>query len=507
MKFGQALSVFEAALPEDARRALPRDADQAAGGRRRRCRRRPGARGPGPRARRRTGATSSVEFDDVPAAAASIGQVHRARLARRPRGRGQGPVPGRRPRPCSSDLNQLARIGRLVGPLGARPGRQAAGRRAARPGSREELDYQLEAGSQRALRRGVPTATPTCSCPTCVVDAPTRCWSPSGSTAPRCRGSSPTARQEERDRRRPAAGPLPVLRPGRAGLLHADPHPGNFRLLDGRPARACSTSARSTGCPTACPRRSAGCCERAAPATPTACSSGPARRGLRPARASTSTPDALLDYLDPVRRAVLERRRSRSPRAWLRGQAARVARPALARVPHRAEAQPAAGVPADPPGLARRHRRALPARWHRAAARDDLRPPARHRRVTPASAPGGLSRAGSPPGRVELPLDAAQVAAAAGVAGPHVATVLDPTGPGDPRQRRRVVIRRRRTARRAHRTWHGCRRPGSRGAAAAHAGQPSARTAALAAFLKSRTFCSDTGSTTSATERNEPGSA
>ena len=49
--------------------------------------------------------------------------------------------------------------------------------------------------------------------------------------------------------------------------------------------------------------------------------------------------------------------------------------------------------------------------------------------------------------------------------------------------------------------------PGIRGATAVHAGQPSARTAALAAFLKSRTFCSDTGSTTSATERNEPGSA
>ena len=46
--------------------------------------------------------------------------------------------------------------------------------------------------------------------------------------------------------------------PARAGLLHADPHPGNFRMLaDGR--LACSTSARWTGCPTACPRSSASC--------------------------------------------------------------------------------------------------------------------------------------------------------------------------------------------------------------------------------------------------------
>ena len=46
-----------------------------------------------------------------------------------------------------------------------------------------------------------------------------------------------------------------------------------------------------------------------------------------------------------------------------------------------------------------------------------------------------------------------------------------------------------------------------RGSAAAGTGQLPALAADLAAFLKSRTFCSDCASTTSATERNEPGSA
>ena len=43
--------------------------------------------------------------------------------------------------------------------------------------------------------------------------------------------------------------------------------------------------------------------------------------------------------------------------------------------------------------------------------------------------------------------------------------------------------------------------------AGGHRAQPSARAAALAAFLKSRTFCSDSASTTSATERYDPVSA
>ena len=77
MKFGQALSVFEAALPEEFAAPVPRGADQAAGrgtadaGRRRRTACSPSSSGA-------AGASRFREFDDTPAAAASIGQVHRA---------------------------------------------------------------------------------------------------------------------------------------------------------------------------------------------------------------------------------------------------------------------------------------------------------------------------------------------------------------------------------------------------------------------------------------------
>ena len=61
---------------------------------------------------------------------------------------------------------------------------------------------------------------------------PTTSWSASGWTARRSPRSSPSGTTEERNR----AGILLVRflfsGPSRAGLLHADPHPGNFRLLD-----------------------------------------------------------------------------------------------------------------------------------------------------------------------------------------------------------------------------------------------------------------------------------
>jgi len=145
--------------------------------------------------------------------------------------------------------------------------------------------------------------------------------------------------------------------PARAGLLHADPHPGNFRLLpDGR------FGVLDFG---AVKRWPTGCGRRRAAAHP-----GAVRRrgrvvaGLREAgfiKASVQ--------LDPA--ALL----ATSPRSWPRrgtrpgvlpGLAARAVpapqRPAAAAVGDRAEAQPAAGVPADPPGLAGRDRRAVPDR-------------------------------------------------------------------------------------------------------------------------------------------------
>ena len=46
---------------------------------------------------------------------------------------------------------------------------------------------------------------------------------------------SPSGTQEERDRAGPCSPSCTSAGPQRAGLLHADPHPGNFRMLaDGR---------------------------------------------------------------------------------------------------------------------------------------------------------------------------------------------------------------------------------------------------------------------------------
>ena len=95
MKFGQALSLFESVLPEDIaapyREHLARLQDSAPP-----MPTVPGPRRAGPRARRATGGDRFAAFEPVPAAAASIGQVHRAVWARRPAGRGEGAVPGRR---------------------------------------------------------------------------------------------------------------------------------------------------------------------------------------------------------------------------------------------------------------------------------------------------------------------------------------------------------------------------------------------------------------------------
>jgi predicted unusual protein kinase regulating ubiquinone biosynthesis (AarF/ABC1/UbiB family) len=224
MKFGQALSVFEAALPEDLaapyRAALTKLQDAAPP--------MPAAtvhkvlvKGLGEDWREKF-----LEWDDKPAAAASIGQVHRARwhdgreVAVKLQYPGAGPA-------LLSDLNQLARFARLfsvINPgLDVKPLIKELKARVA-----EELDYALEAESQAAFAAAY-AGDPDIVVPAVVEIAGNVLvteWVDGTQLSAIIRSGTP----EQRNR----AGLLFVRflmsGPERCGLLHADPHPGNFLL-------------------------------------------------------------------------------------------------------------------------------------------------------------------------------------------------------------------------------------------------------------------------------------
>ncbi|MEP6462352.1 MAG: AarF/ABC1/UbiB kinase family protein, partial [Frankiaceae bacterium] len=226
MKFGQALSVFEAALPEDLaapyRQALTK-LQEAAPPLPAATVHRVLAEQLGSNWRRRFSA-----FDDRPAAAASIGQVHRAVWADGTPVAVKIQYPGAG-KALLGDLNQLARIARLfaiVSPgLDVKPLIAELKARVA-----EELDYSLEAAAQRAFAAAY-TGDPDILVPRVVANARRILiteWVDGTPLSEIIREGAP----EQRDR----AG-LMLVRflfsgPSRAGMLHADPHPGNFRLLD-----------------------------------------------------------------------------------------------------------------------------------------------------------------------------------------------------------------------------------------------------------------------------------
>jgi predicted unusual protein kinase regulating ubiquinone biosynthesis (AarF/ABC1/UbiB family) len=229
LKLGQALSIFEAALPPEIagpyRATLTRLQESAPP--------LPAATvhkvladDLGPEWR-----SEFAEFDDQPAAAASIGQVHRAvwRDGRHVAVKIQYPGAGKA---LSSDFTQLSRVGMLFGALmpglEVRPMLEELRARVV-----EELDYRLEAASQQAFADAY-AGDPDVAVPAVVTATDHVLVSEWMDGVPLSEVIA-SGSQEERNR----AGQLLVRflfsGPARAGLLHADPHPGNFRMLpDGR---------------------------------------------------------------------------------------------------------------------------------------------------------------------------------------------------------------------------------------------------------------------------------
>ncbi|WP_210585727.1 AarF/ABC1/UbiB kinase family protein [Streptomyces sp. GESEQ-35] len=229
MKFGQAMSVFESALPEEVagpyRAALTKLQDAAP---------------PMPTRTVHTVLTERLgedwhdlflEFEDKPAAAASIGQVHRGvwHDGREVAVKVQYPGAGEA---LLSDLNQLSRFARLLGPL--IPGMDIKPLIAElRDRVSEELDYDLEAQAQQAHADEFAD-DPDFVVPGVVHQREQVLITEWIDGVPLSEIIS-DGTQDQRDRAGQLLARFLFSGPARTGLLHADPHPGNFRLLPGSP--------------------------------------------------------------------------------------------------------------------------------------------------------------------------------------------------------------------------------------------------------------------------------
>lgn len=230
MKFGQTLSVFEAAMPEELsgpyRETLAKLQDSAPPMEAATVHRvLADAFGPSWR-------TRLIELDDNPAAAASIGQVHRGRWHDGREVAVKVQYPGAR-QALESDLRQIGRLTRLFGVLA--PGLDVKGMiQELKDRVIEELDYDLEAEAQQAFADAFRD-DPAVQVPSVVSHAPTVLvseWMDSTSSLARLIADGS---KDERDHYGAAYVRFLFAGPGRTGMLHADPHPGNFRVLpDGR---------------------------------------------------------------------------------------------------------------------------------------------------------------------------------------------------------------------------------------------------------------------------------
>ncbi|MFF7519535.1 ABC1 kinase family protein [Streptomyces pseudovenezuelae] len=325
MKFGQALSVFESALPEEVagpyRAALTKLQEAAP---------------PMPTRTVHTVLKERLgedwqelfaEFDDKPSAAASIGQVHRAvwHDGREVAVKVQYPGAGEA---LLSDLNQLGRFARLLGPLV--PGIDIKPLIAElRDRVSEELDYALEAQAQQVHAEEFAD-DPDVVVPAVVHQSDQVLITEWIEGVPLSEVIS-DGTQEQRDRAGQLLARFLFSGPARTGLLHADPHPGNFRLLPGGPdgeedwrlgVLDFGTVDRLTG---GLPDTIGTCLRMTLDGEAEAvyellCAEGFVKESIE------LDPDAVLDYLLPIIEPA-EVDEFTFSRGWMRSQAARIADP------------------------------------------------------------------------------------------------------------------------------------------------------------------------------------
>jgi predicted unusual protein kinase regulating ubiquinone biosynthesis (AarF/ABC1/UbiB family) len=226
MKLGQALSIFEAALPPEVvgpyRATLTKLQDAAP---------------PLPAATVHKVLAEQlgddwrenfVSFDDRPTAAASIGQVHRAvwHDGRAVAVKIQYPGAGKA---LLGDFTQLARLSKLFGVL--LPGLDLKAVLAElRERIAEELDYFREAEAQHAFALEFKNDPDFCVPDVIAANEMV--------LVTEWMDGTPLSRvitdgtQEQRDRIGLLFVRFLFSSPARVGMLHADPHPGNFRMLD-----------------------------------------------------------------------------------------------------------------------------------------------------------------------------------------------------------------------------------------------------------------------------------
>ncbi|MEW1545157.1 ABC1 kinase family protein [Streptomyces tsukubensis] len=321
MKFGQALSVFESALPEEIagpyRAALTKLQDAAP---------------PMPTSTVHAVLTERLgdqwrdlflEFEEKPSAAASIGQVHRAvwHDGRQVAVKVQYPGAGEA---LISDLTQLSRFARLLGPL--IPGMDIKPLISElRDRIAEELDYGLEAEAQRAHAEEFAD-DPDVLVPKVVHQSEQVLvteWMDGVPLAEVIDRGSP----EQRDRAGQLLARFLFSGPARTGLLHADPHPGNFRLVPGDDGEEWRLGVLDFGTvdrlPGGLPPQIGDCLRMTLEGEAEAVYEVLRDEGFVKEEIDLD-PDAVLEYLVPIIKPA-EADEFTFTRGWIRAQAARIA--------------------------------------------------------------------------------------------------------------------------------------------------------------------------------------